>query len=162
VARLQNNEFEVTAPAASARRAWAWLSPAICWALLAFALNLIWELAQLPLYTLADRPAGEIAYGIVHCTLGDGLIAFCGYLLVSLLLRSPDWPTKRPWAGIGLFSVLSVAFTAWSEWYNVYRTGSWAYAASMPTILGIGLSPLVQWIAVPGAMLALWRLRAPE
>jgi hypothetical protein len=62
-------------------------------------------------------------------------------------------------AGIGWFSVFAVAFTVWSEWYNVYRAGNWAYVAAMPTIVGIGLSPLLQWIVVPGAMLLLWQLR---
>jgi hypothetical protein len=52
-----------------------------------------------------------------------------------------------------------VTFTVWSEWYNVYRANNWDYAAAMPTVLGIGLSLLLQWTIVPVAMLAVWRWR---
>ena len=54
-----------------------------------------------------------------------------------------------------------VAFTAWSEWYNVYRAGNWGYTASMPLIFGIGLSPLLQWLILPPAMVAAYRTLVP-
>ena len=39
-------------------------------------LHLAWEVAQLPLYTLWwDGAAHEIAFAVVHCTVGDVLIA---------------------------------------------------------------------------------------
>ena len=50
-----------------------------------------------------------------------------------------------------------MAFTAWSEWYNVYRVGNWGYTASMPTVFGIGLSPLLQWLILPPVMVAVYR-----
>ena len=43
----------------------------------------------------------------------------------------------------------AMAFTAWSEWYNVYRAGNWGYTASMPLVFGIGFSPLLQWLILP-------------
>ncbi len=52
---------------------------------------------------------------------------------------------------------LGFGYTVFSEWYNVYRVGAWAYAESMPRILGIGLTPLLQWLVVPVAMLILVR-----
>lgn len=45
-----------------------------------------------------------------------------------------------------------MAFTAWSEWYNVYRAGAWSYAPKMPTLYGVGLSPLLQWLIIPPVM----------
>jgi hypothetical protein len=51
-----------------------------------------------------------------------------------------------------------MAYTVFSEWLNVSVRGSWEYAAAMPEVLGIGLSPLFQWLVVPG--LALFLLRA--
>jgi hypothetical protein len=45
-----------------------------------------------------------------------------------------------------------MAYTSWSEWYNVYRVGSWRYTELMPTIFGIGLSPLLQWLILPIVM----------
>jgi len=51
--------------------------------------------------------------------------------------------------------VMGLGYTVFSEWYNVYRIGSWAYSDAMPLIFGIGLTPLLQWLVVPGVMLAL-------
>ena len=50
-----------------------------------------------------------------------------------------------------------MAYTAWSEWYNVYRAGSWGYTASMPLIFGIGLSPLLQWLILPPVLVLAYR-----
>ena len=53
---------------------------------------------------------------------------------------------------------VGVAYTAFSEWRNVYRLS--AYTDAMPLVLGIGLSPLMQWILVP--LLAVMALRLLE
>jgi len=45
----------------------------------------------------------------------------------------------------------------WSEWHNVYRAGNWGNAASMPTVFGIGLSPLLQWLILPPMMVGAYR-----
>jgi len=40
--------------------------------------NLIWETLQLPLYTIWQSGAVQSqAFGIVHCTIGDVVIALC-------------------------------------------------------------------------------------
>jgi len=135
------------------------LAAALRWSLLALPFSLIWEWAQVPLYTLAEDGAGDIVFAIVHCTLGDAAIAFSGYLIAALLCRASDWPIRAPSAGTMSLILFSVTFTVWSEWYNVYRANNWDYAGAMPTVLGIGLSPLLQWTIVPVAMLAIWRWR---
>jgi hypothetical protein len=86
-------------------------------------------------------------------------IALALFALAGIALRHADWPGTHPWAGGAIVVIGAIAFTAWSEWYNVYRIGSWGYMASMPTILGIGLSPLLQWLVLPPAMLVAYRLR---
>lgn len=35
--------------------------------------------------------------------------------------------------------------------------GRWTYSDSMPTIAGIGVSPLLQWLVIPTLLLALAR-----
>lgn len=120
------------------------------WAGFAFMLNLAWEVAQLPLYTIfsAGTPK-EIAFALGHCTAGDVLIAVSSYVLGLLATRRPDWPMSRPMLG-GTVAILSgLAYTAFSEWQNVYQTGSWSYAPAMPLLFGIGLAPLLQWIVIP-------------
>ena len=51
----------------------------------------------------------------------------------------------------------AITFTAWSEWYNVYRASAWGYAVSMPLIFGIGLTPLLQWLILPPVMVVAYR-----
>jgi len=121
---------------------------------MAIVLHSFWELAQLPLYDLSNDPdrARIVAY-LLHCVLGDVLIATVLFVLTSMVLRSLDWPLANPWRGGSLVISLGLAYTAFSEWYNVYETKAWSYAPPMPLIGGIGLTPMLQWIVVPALMI---------
>jgi len=61
----------------------------------------------------------------------------------------------RSWASIvrGLpwvmFLGIGFANTVFSEHVNVHLAHRWAYSRWMPTIGGIGLVPLMQWLVVP-------------
>jgi len=126
------------------------------WAVLALVLHLIWEIGQLPFYTLWEEAnAWRIALYVTHCVAGDVIIATLSYLAVALAWRQADWPRQRPWTGGTTLVALGLGYTVFSEWYNVYRAGAWAYAEIMPRILGIGLTPLLQWVVVPIIMLVL-------
>ena len=128
------------------------------WLALAFVLNLAWEIAQVRLYTIwASGDGWSVAWALLHCTLGDVVIALSMFALVGIVFRRADWPASRPWAGSAVAMIGAVGFTAWSEWYNVYRIGSWGYTASMPMIFGIGLSPLLQWLILPPVMVGAYR-----
>ena len=98
------------------------------WSTLAFGLNLTWEVAHVRLYAIwasAQEPRGtSIAWALLHCTLGDVLIALAMFALAGVVLRSAEWPALRPWAGGTIFVIGATAFTAWSEWYNVYRASN--------------------------------------
>jgi len=132
------------------------------WSALAFVLNLAWEIAQVRLYTLwAEADGLTVAWSLFHCSVGDVMIALALFALAGLALRRADWPASRPWAGGAIVVSGALAYTAWSEWYNVYRAGSWAYTASMPLIFGIGLSPLLQWLILPPVMVVAYRTLAP-
>ena len=125
------------------------------WLLFSLVLHLAWEIAQLPLYTLwHDESPAYIAWAVAHCTAGDGLIALGAYAVTGVSLHSTKWPWESPSRGLAVLWASGLAWTAFSEWRHVYDLGSWAYAGSMPTLAGIGLAPLAQWVVVPG--LALW------
>ena len=133
------------------------------WSALAFTLNLVWEIAHVRLYTLwdaADRMT--IVWSVLHCSLGDVLIALSLFALAGLALRQKDWPVFRPIAGGTIVVIGALAFTVWSEWFNVYKIGSWAYTANMPMIFGIGLSPLLQWLLLPPLMTIAYRALCPR
>ena len=133
------------------------------WSALAFALNLVWEIAHARLYTFwIDTDRMRIAWSLVHCTLGDVVIALAAFALAGLALRQADWPLSRPWVGATIVVIASTTYTAWSEWYNVYQTASWGYTASMPVIFGIGLSPLLQWLILPPVLTITYRMLCPR
>jgi hypothetical protein len=128
------------------------------WLLLAAVLNLAWEIAQLPLYTIfLDGRPEQIAFAVAHCTGGDILIALVCYLVASAVTLDLAWPWHRPGSGVAVAIVSGVTYTVFSEWLNVSVRGSWAYTESMPQISGIGLTPLLQWLVVP--LVALYFMR---
>ena len=114
--------------------------------------NLAWEIAQLPLYTIwADGSTGELVFALVHCTAGDLMIAFATLGIALMLvgdIRRPDMRFSRV---AGLTLALGIAYTVYSEWLNVTVRESWAYSELMPVIpiLGVGVSPVAQWIFLP-------------
>lgn len=119
--------------------------------------NLVWEFAHMPLYTLWETgTAAEIAFAAVHCTIGDVLIAVSALVAALCLFGSERWPEQgaRPVALVSI--AFGIAYTAFSEWLNVEVRGTWAYRDLMPVIpiLGVGVSPMLQWVVLPG--LALW------
>ena len=86
---------------------------------------------------------------MIHCLGGDVVIAAATYTVTALALREGRWMDMRPWHGAAITIALGVLVTALSEWHNVYRVGSWSYAESMPLVVGIGVSPLLQWLILP-------------
>jgi hypothetical protein len=140
----------------------AWLT-ALRWYLpLSLAAHLAWEVAQLPLYTIwREGSAGEIAFALLHCTLGDGLIAAVTLVLTLVLVGHADWPQRRFAEVAAAATVTGVGYTVWSEWLNVTVRGTWAYAVAMPTVppLGTGLTPLLQWLILPAFCLFAARRR---
>ncbi len=117
--------------------------------------HLVWELIQLPYYSIWNSGTTEqIIVAIVHCTIGDVMIALFVLLISVVLWRSFSWPANLYWHVALTAVILGVVYTGFSEWLNVYIRQSWLYASSMPVlkILGydIGLSPLAQWIIIPG------------
>ncbi len=132
------------------------------WAALAFVLNLAWEIAQVRLYTLlADADRLTVAWSLLHCSIGDVLIALVLFALTGMALRHADWPASYPWRGGAIVVIGAMSYTAWSEWYNVYRAGSWGYTAGMPLVFGIGLSPLLQWLILPPVLVVVYRTLVP-
>ncbi|MPZ10880.1 MAG: hypothetical protein GEU89_11825 [Kiloniellaceae bacterium] len=119
--------------------------------------NLLWEFAQLPLYTLwHEGSPGEILFAVVHCTGGDLLIASSALLGALLLAGDRHWPRSRFRAVAAIAILGGLAYTVFSEWLNTEIRGSWAYTEAMPQLplVGAGISPLAQWIVVP--LIAFW------
>jgi hypothetical protein len=149
-------------------RAPHWVRDRATWNYIAFryvpllgVLNLIWEIAHLPLYTIWNEGSPAfIAFAVIHCTLGDVAIGTLALLIALVATRARAVESWR-WRWVAFFLVIpAVGYTALSEWTNTVVRGSWAYTALMPVInldVEIGLSPLAQWLVIPPV--ALWLAR---
>lgn len=114
--------------------------------------NLAWETAQLPLYTIwSSGTASEIAFAVVHCTAGDALVSVGTLVLAVVIARLRRWHLFDARTFMTAVA-LGVAYTVFSEWLNVMVRRSWTYSPAMPVLpwLGTGLSPVLQWLVVPG------------
>ena len=114
--------------------------------------DLAWEAAHLPLYTIwRTGTPGEKAFAVVHCTGGDLLIALACLALALVIVGEPAWPTLGHRRVAALTIGFGAAYTVFSEWLNVVVRQTWAYSDLMPIVpvIGTGLSPLLQWVAVP-------------
>ena len=121
-------------------------------------LNLVWEIGQLPFYTLwNDGDWQQIVYAVAHCTAGDTLIAIICTMAV-LAFTGWHWSMSgRPNVYfLVIFIVFGVTYTIFSEWLNTTVRMTWSYSDLMPVLplLGTGVAPLLQWIAMP--TLAFW------
>ena len=119
--------------------------------------NAIWEIAQLPLYTVwrEGTPRDKLV-ALSHCAAGDILIAVSTWALACVIAGDPGWPGEGPRRVAVLTVAFGLAYTGFSEWLNTAVRQTWEYSELMPVVpgLGLGLSPLLQWLAVPS--LALW------
>ncbi|MEN9490213.1 MAG: hypothetical protein RJA63_662 [Pseudomonadota bacterium] len=121
----------------------------------------IWEVAQLPLYTIWNEQgvAGSLR-AAAHCTLGDAGIALAASF-ASLALASVVSPLRRVLPLSVLIVAAGLMVTAAFEWASTEWLARWAYSDLMPTLplLGLGLSPVLQWIFVPTLALLILRRR---
>ena len=131
--------------------------------MLALPLELMWEIAQFPLYDVwHNNDWGYILYGLAHCTLGDLLILLVIYEVVALLNKSRYWPAKRLFLNVFSFTIMGAGYTIYSEIVNVQIKGTWGYTDLMPILPGleIGGMPFLQWLLIPPVLL--WLLRQTD
>lgn len=111
--------------------------------LTALILNIIWEFSHYKLYyDLTKIPSTP---HLILASLTDMILITFIFLIISLKNKSIKWinkPALTDYLFIVLFGLLIAIII---EIVNL-NLGRWAYTSAMPTILGIGLSPLVQLV----------------
>ena len=125
------------------------------------ALSIVWELGHARLYTIwTEARNHELAFAIFHCSAGDLMIALVSLAIALTMLRAGPLRTWRIAQIACASALLGTAYTIFSEWMNL-RLERWTYTESMPTIalgtLELGLTPLLQWLVLPGLSLLLAR-----
>jgi hypothetical protein len=134
---------------------------ALALVLFAYALHFAWEMAHAKWFaTMSELPFWTATAWCARAALWDVAISAAAYLAVALAARNGRWVAKASPLPIGVYFVLGLAVTVAIE-RSALATGRWRYAPDMPTIAGIGLSPLLQWIVVPLLIIAVARLVIP-
>jgi hypothetical protein len=129
-----------------------WLTAIRRYPIATFGGNLAWETAHMPLYTLWHTgTTRDITQAIIHCTLGDLVIATVALIVALVVAGSPAWPYERAGSVMAVMIAAGVGYTVYSEYLNTVVRGAWTYTEWMPTMpwLGTGLSPLAQWLIIP-------------
>ena len=148
----------MTSDGASARP--CWLAAVRRYLVAAAVGNLLWEAVQLPLYTLwRTEPVRWLVRAVLHCTVGDIVIAAVTLVIALVTVGNARWPNERLAAVVVVVVATGVAYTIGSEYVNTVAR-RWTYTEWMPTLpwLGTGLTPLAQWLFVPPLALA-WATR---
>lgn len=126
--------------------------------LFALLLHFVWEMLQFPLFIgMSAAPHGEATRACLIATLGDAAIILIGYGCAAAVTRSRLWALRPGTAGIAVYLAVGLALALLAEYIAVRVLARWSYAPAMPTVLGIGLAPLLQWVVVPP--LILWLVR---
>jgi hypothetical protein len=138
---------------------WRWFAAA----LVLLVLNYAWELAHARLFTnYADVPRPDHVLDCLRHAFTDLLIAVGTYLATGVIFRSVVWACSPRWRWAALvWVVLGLIVTVGIEMWAT-STGRWGYTAAMPTVFGIGLTPILQWIVVPVAALLMARRFLPS
>jgi hypothetical protein len=129
-----------------------------------FVLHYAWEVAQAPLYHQCGcGDAASVSERLPRCLQaagGDVVLASAAYVPVGLAFQDAAWPASREWwRPAALWLLTGLGATALAERLALGR-GWWAYAPTHPTVLGIGLMPLLQWTLIPLLTLAVLKAGA--
>lgn len=106
-----------------------------------FGLNLVWEFGHCWLYETCRRRSWQKNVRLLTLMAAKDSFFIVLFYLISFVLLG---------GGLGLFIWLSLAFSFIDEKLAIQRK-RWEYAAAMPTVFGVGLTPLLE-IAVTGAV----------
>ena len=114
--------------------------------IVAFLLNFFWEsLHALFLYTCCTSLlAFDFVKLIFIASLGDGMYIVLMYLLVALFFKSLYWIFNLKKNNLFIFSLLGILLAIFIEIKGVYFLEKWSYSSLMPTLFGLGLSPLIE------------------
>ncbi len=128
-------------------------------AALLLVVHYAWEMLQAPWFReMAGLPMRAHSRPCLRAAFGDLAISSVAYGIVAALYRRPRWPFQRRW-GIPalLWMAFGLAATVLIERLSL-ASGRWSYTEAMPTVAGVGVLPLAQWVLVPVAVLILLRL----
>jgi len=116
---------------------------------ISFLLNLVWEVLHSQLYTTClEIPFKKYPRLIITASLKDGIWISIFYLITYLIFQNAEILTN-PYQ-LTLFIVLCLTFSFIDEKVSI-NLKRWEYSKQMPTIFGIGITPLLE-LAITGIL----------
>jgi hypothetical protein len=123
-----------------------------------FLFNFFWEaLHAVFLYQRHDFDASNYVPMLIYVSSVDSLIVLGLYLGVSIMWLNLFWIRLFIKRQLLVFSVSGIAVATIIEYLSVFYYQRWMYKDSMPTVFGIGVSPLMQLTTT--GLLAVWLTR---
>jgi hypothetical protein len=131
----------------------------LTFALLVLALNFAWEMKQSKRF--ASMEEMTLWRGTLLCfraALGDLVITAIAFAVAAIVAKGATRPMlRRVVIGTVTFVVVGLAIAIAYEVFAL-STGRWRYDQTMPTLFGIGVLPLLQWLLLPLIDVLLFRL----
>ena len=120
-----------------------------------FLLNFLWEaLHAVYFYERHDFSVSNYVPMLIYVSSVDGLLIDGLYMATGLVWRKILWIKEFSYLQGLLFAAGGILTAGFVEYRSVYIADRWVYKANMPTILGLGLSPLVQ-LSITG-LISVW------
>jgi len=110
-----------------------------------FLINLLWEVCHSQLYkTCLDLPLKKYIPLIIKASLKDGLWITLFFLITVLIFNNPN--ILANYLQLSIFVVFCLIFSFADEKISL-KLKRWEYSPSMPKILGVGATPLLELAA---------------
>lgn len=121
-----------------------------------YVLNFVWESLHAAFLYEGHASFMAVTYVrmIAYVSAIDGALIVGIYFLVMLLWRDMLWICSMGSTHLSAVFMAGLAVAALIEYRKVFLLGAWSYTPLMPTLFGIGLSPLLQ-LSVTGVA-AFW------
>jgi len=126
--------------------------------LFSFLLNLVWEFLQAPLFVFSQQASVYSLSGcLLFCSGVDSIMTLTAYWVMACVVRDRYWFLTTTSARWGSFIGVALFFAFASEYTAIHYRNLWEYSPRMPVIpiAQIGLTPVLQWLLIPPAVLTL-------
>jgi hypothetical protein len=113
--------------------------------------NLLWELAQAPLYVGLENYNAAVFWHCFVSSLGDGLMILLIVAAGWIALQRQNWFEHPGVPGYLVMLTTGFLLAVLVEWVGVHVLGRWQYTQNMPVVpgLGVGIVPIAQMLFLP-------------
>lgn len=117
--------------------------------LVAFLLNFVWEVIQIPLYKGASFSVQHIAICAL-ASVADATMVLLIYFCFGFIYKKPLWVQNLTLPRILILMLVGATGAVLAEMRHI-SSGNWAYSKSMPVIpvVDVGWSPVLQFMLLP-------------